>query len=30
MVCKFGNGGETGNEKPVAVQKIGEMATSDM
>jgi hypothetical protein len=30
MVCKFGNGWETGSEKPVAVQKIGEIATSDM
>jgi len=30
MVCKFGNGWETGSEKPVAVQKIGEIATSNM
>jgi hypothetical protein len=30
MVCKFGNGQETGSEKPVAVGKIGAIATSDM
>jgi hypothetical protein len=30
MVCKFGNGRETGSEKPVAAGKIGGIATSDM
>jgi hypothetical protein len=30
MVCKFGNGQETGSEKPVAVQKMGGIATCDM
>ena len=30
MVCKFGNGRETGSEKPVAVREIGGIATSDM
>jgi hypothetical protein len=30
MVCKFGNGRETGSEKPVAVGKNGGIATSDM
>jgi hypothetical protein len=30
MVCKFGNGRETGSEKPVAVEKYEEFATSDM
>jgi hypothetical protein len=30
MVCKFGNGRETGSEKPVAVREIRGIATSDM
>jgi hypothetical protein len=30
MVCTFGNGRETGSEKPVAVRKIGGIDTSNM
>jgi hypothetical protein len=29
-MVKFGNGRETGSKKPVAVGKIGGIATSDM
>jgi hypothetical protein len=30
MICKFGNGRETGSEKPVAEREIRGIATSDM
>jgi hypothetical protein len=30
MACNFGNGQETGSEKPVAVREIGGIATGDM